>query len=126
MRSKSERLLRVLKRTPKKIHPAMRINITPRHISAAANSNGRRTPVELAVMDLDCFEEISLMADGNRFYLTLDGDRVKLPGKVGKALQQFQASQAMSPMSFNLPVESQTMDFEEFSMDLFDDVSFGY
>ena len=105
----------------------MRINITPRHINSATHSGGRLTPVEIAVMDLDCFEDVVLVnSANNRYHFLLDGEKVKLPAKVAKATQRFAETHTMHPMSFNLSVENQTFEFDGFSMDLLDDLGYGY
>jgi len=106
----------------------MKITITKRHIKAALDSNGKRTPVELAVMDEDCFEDVRLLGrETQRFMLDLDGNRIQLPAKVKKSLNAFFAEEKMKPFSFELPVEMEFgIDDGEFSLDVFQDMAFGY
>ena len=88
----------------------MNIKVTARHITAALSSEGKRTPLELAIMELDCFEEIHLQRPTeNRFNLILDGNPQKLPAKVQKALLQFYEEGKMEAMSFDLPLEEELM-----------------
>ena len=84
----------------------MKINVTNSHITSAIRSEGKRTPVEIAILDLDCFEEIHLQRPTeNRFSLTVDGNAVKLPAKVQKGLLQFYEEGEMEAMSFDLPLD---------------------
>ncbi|MEZ4829748.1 MAG: hypothetical protein R3C61_26210 [Bacteroidia bacterium] len=88
----------------------MKISVTKRHINAARLSNGTRTPVELAVMEMDCFEEVTLLPKGaNGFMLAIDGQHIQLPKIVQKGTRKYLANQEMEPMSFELPMENALM-----------------
>ena len=86
----------------KLLQKTMKVNITKRHIKAAKLSKGGLTPVEVAVNDLDCFEEISLTES---LQLNLDGMRISLPNRVRRALNQFSEEGEMSPLSFDLSLD---------------------
>jgi hypothetical protein len=91
----------------------MKINVSKRHIVSALGTNGKRSPIELAVMDLDCFEEIRLRhKDGYQYQLELVGETVVLPKKAQKALTNFFERGSMHAFSFELPLQSQ-MPFAE-------------
>ena len=101
----------------------MRINVTPRHIKASLSRNGQVSPIEYAIMDQDCFEEVSITMKSEQVYrLMVDGEVMDLPAKVNKALNKFSATGEMEPFSFNLALESQSMIYEDFSMDVFDSI----
>lgn len=90
-------------RTLKENH--MKVNVTRRNILAALESQGKRNPIEFAVMELDCFEEIRLTRPtATRFRLEVDGQNVKLNNRVQKSLLKFQETQEMEPISFDLPL----------------------
>lgn len=115
----------------------MKISVTKKHIDAGRLSNGR-TPIELAVMDLDCFEEVELKADDITGYLLeIDGLNINLSKQVQKALSSFFERQEMKPISFDLPIGSETNfseddlfmtvknDFDDDDDDDFDHIDFG-
>ncbi|TAE61034.1 MAG: hypothetical protein EAZ89_00970 [Bacteroidetes bacterium] len=84
----------------------MKINITKRHIKAAQLSSGKRTPVELAVMDLECFEDVRLkQLSASGYALVLDGEAVKLPRNVQKLTATFIETQEMTPFVFELKLK---------------------
>ena len=84
----------------------MKISVTKRHIDAGKLSNGI-SPIELAIMDLDCFEDVQLRADDATGYLLeIDGLHVTLARHVQKALISFFEKQEMNPISFDLPVDN--------------------
>ncbi|MEO0470693.1 MAG: hypothetical protein AAF206_13790 [Bacteroidota bacterium] len=99
----------------------MKVNITKRHIKAARLSQGRLTPVELAVNELDCFEEIAITEN---LQLDLDGMRIALPNRIRKALNQFEESGEMSPLSFDLSLDDSL--FQPSSDSLFEMMDDGY
>ncbi len=83
----------------------MKVKVSLRNIAAAVQSEGKRSPIEIAVMELDCFEEVRLSRPtANRFRLEVDGQNVKLNNKVQKALLKFHETQEMDPISFDLPL----------------------
>ncbi|GAB4419190.1 MAG: hypothetical protein OHK0039_31360 [Bacteroidia bacterium] len=100
----------------------MKISISQRNITAAKLSKGKRTPVELAVMETDCFEEVRLRIDDTgKFRLDVDGARVKLPALVQRRLRQYHTTHEMQPFTFDLLVEGQDMfGDEELYLDAFD------
>ncbi|MEZ4776739.1 MAG: hypothetical protein R3D00_26420 [Bacteroidia bacterium] len=107
----------------------MKVTVTKRHINAARLSNGQRTPVELAVMEMDCFEEISLHPQGaNGYGLSVDGMNVKLPKIVQKGIRKYIDKLEMDPMSFEMPLDNglimtkEDMLFEPFE----DSFDYGY
>lgn len=88
----------------------MKVTVTKRHINAAKLSEGKRTPVELAIMEMDCFEEIGLKPEGaNGFILEIDGMFVSLPRKVQNGIRKFNSTYEMNPISFDLPLENDLM-----------------
>lgn len=81
----------------------MKIKVSHNNIAVALASQGKRSPVEIAVMELDCFEEVRLSRPtANRFRLEVDGQDVKLNSRVQKALLKFHETQEMDPLSFDL------------------------
>ncbi|MDX1907060.1 MAG: hypothetical protein SF053_08505 [Bacteroidia bacterium] len=81
----------------------MKITVTPSHIRSARLTEGKRTPVELAVMDLECFEDVALRPLKTvGYYLELDGEKVKLPRKVQGLIQTWQETGEMEPFAFDL------------------------
>lgn len=110
----------------------MKVSVTKRHISSAKRSEGRLTPIEVAVIDLDCFEEINLLATSPSGYsLEVDGNRVKLPRSVQTALESWETQADMKPVSFELPIDDPFLTSEDLLLDQFDDgldfgLGFGY
>lgn len=107
----------------------MKIAITQRHIHAAQLSRGRRTPLEVAIMEMDCFEEVSLTgAPGQRYGLSLDGMAISLPRRVQRLLDQYAEAGEMSPFSFDLAVDnSHFVEHEDYLLDSLDlGFEFGY
>ncbi|MEL6670915.1 MAG: hypothetical protein AAFR61_01950 [Bacteroidota bacterium] len=100
----------------------MKVTVTKRHIQAAKLSN-LRTPVEIAVMELDCFEEVSLSRKEDGSYLLhIDGERIALPKKINQELDQFAETQHMKAVNFDLPVEEDVIVGEdELFLESFDD-----
>ena len=83
----------------------MKVTITNNHIRAAKLSKGKISPVEVALIDLDCFEEINLYQNENgNFNLKIDGDPVKLPRTIQNSLRKFAETGEMNTTSFDLPV----------------------
>ncbi|MEO1384234.1 MAG: hypothetical protein AAFV78_13470, partial [Bacteroidota bacterium] len=61
----------------------MKISITKKNIKNASQSDGLRTPVEVSIQELDCFEEIGLkQTEEGSYFLLLDGEKVVLPSIV--------------------------------------------
>ncbi|MDX2248079.1 MAG: hypothetical protein SF052_14935 [Bacteroidia bacterium] len=88
----------------------MKVTVTKRHINAARLSDGKRTPIELSIMEMDCFEEVSLLPKGtNGYSLSLDGLNVSLPKIVQKSLRKYIEKLEMDPISFELPVDNGLM-----------------
>ncbi|MFK7922784.1 MAG: hypothetical protein AB8H47_12545 [Bacteroidia bacterium] len=88
----------------------MKVKISRRNIITALESQGKRSPVEIAVMELDCFEEVRLSRpSANRFRLEVDGQNVKLDNKVQKALVRFYDTEEMEPINFDLPLEEEML-----------------
>lgn len=83
----------------------MKVNVTARHIKAGRLSHGHRTPIELAVEELDCFEEVWLKAAGDRVSLMADGSEIRLPRKVQEAVRSFRETGTMNPMTFELKLD---------------------
>ncbi len=84
----------------------MKVTISKRDIVSAARSNGKWSPVEIALMDMDCFEEVRLSRpEPFQFRLDIDGNNVSLPKSVQKGLISFYEHGEMRPMSFDLVVE---------------------
>ena len=104
----------------------MLIQVTKRHIRAAQQSEGRRTPVELAIIEQDCFEEVRLMGhESRRWRVDLDGTHLSLPREVKKALDQYQDTFEMRPLKFDLPVEEMISDDNDLMVDVFGEAAFG-
>lgn len=80
----------------------MKVTVTRRHIRAAQTSKLQRNPVEIALLEMECFEEVSLTPLANGFALKLDGEQVKLPRKVQQAIRTFQESGEMAPLGFDI------------------------
>ncbi|MEL6594183.1 MAG: hypothetical protein AAFQ68_29035, partial [Bacteroidota bacterium] len=88
----------------------MKVTVTLRNIAVAKESQGKRSPVEIAVMELDCFEEVRLSRpSSNRFRLEVDGQQIKLNNKVQKALLNFYEEGDMKPLSFDMPLEEEAL-----------------
>ncbi|MEM7371514.1 MAG: hypothetical protein AAF587_23070 [Bacteroidota bacterium] len=108
----------------------MKVSVTKRHITSAKRSEGRLTPIEVAVMDLDCFAEINLLASSPSGYsLEVDGSRVKLPRSVQTALEVWEIQGDMKPVSFDLPIEDPFLSSEDLLLDNFDeglDLGYGF
>ncbi|WNJ16882.1 hypothetical protein [Pontibacter sp. G13] len=102
----------------------MKISVSKRHVNSARLSNGKRTPVELAIMEMDVFEDILLLAsETGDISLKIDGMQIDLPKDVLSAIKTFQDTQNMRPMSFELPVDTDMfMGGEEVMLDAFDEV----
>ena len=107
----------------------MKVTITSSHIKAAKLSKGKITPVEVALIDLDCFEEIYLSQNENgKYNLLIDGESVKLPRSIQQALKKFDEIGEMNSTSFDLPVENNDFFSEEDSLfePIDDGFSFGF
>ena len=101
----------------------MKVIITNQHIKAAKLSEGRLTPIEVALNDMDCFQEISLKAkeETGVFILELDGMKTQLPKKAEKNLQTYLEQGEMKAFSFDLPMENEMYGGEELTMESFED-----
>lgn len=105
----------------------MNIHVTKRHIRAAQQSEGRRTPIELAIMEQDCFEEVHLLGhESRRWRVDLDGTHLALPRAVKKALDRYQDSLEMKPFTFDLPVEALASLEADVMLDVFGDFGVGF
>ncbi|MEM6347468.1 MAG: hypothetical protein AAF927_26495 [Bacteroidota bacterium] len=101
----------------------MKVNVSRRNIAVAIESQGKRSPIEIAIIELDCFEEVRLSRPTtNRFRLEVDGQNVKLNKKVQSALLKFHETQEMEPLSFDLPLgEEMLLGGGEFFVETMDD-----
>jgi len=98
----------------------MNISISKRHINSAQSSNGKTHPLELAILDLDMFEEVNIKLIGEgRYSVDIDDMNVVLPRKVNKALDTYEESKEMKPFSFELDIE-QELDFPTDNFDALD------
>jgi hypothetical protein len=105
----------------------MQISVTKRHIRAAQQSEGRLTPIELAIMAQDCFEEVRLLGhETGRWRVDLDGNHIALDRVVKKHLNHYQAWLDMKPFKFDLPVEETAFDDQELMLDVFGEAAFGF
>ncbi|RMG56213.1 MAG: hypothetical protein D6722_26825 [Bacteroidetes bacterium] len=100
----------------------MKIAVTNRHIRAAKLSKGHRTPLEVAIMEMDCFEDVSLRGGAKRgFILELDGMRVDLPKRIQNLLEGYALTTEMKPFSFDLAVDnSHFVETEDYLLDSLD------
>jgi len=105
----------------------MNILVSKQHIQAARLSNGQRTPIELAIMDMDCFEEVNLkILDTDLFSLELDGNAVPLTQNARTNLKKYLAGEEIKSFSFELPVDDPMMTGgDDLLFESFDD-PFGY
>ena len=86
----------------------MKISVNKRHIKAAQLGNGHMSPLEIAVAELDCFEEVKLYASANGSYaMEIDGIYVQLPRSVQKAVKNWESHQIMRPLDFELPINNE-------------------
>lgn len=105
----------------------MQISVTKRHIRAAQENIGHRTPVELAIIEQDCFEEVRLLGhESRRWRIDLDGTHLALPREVKRVLNQYQETAEMKPFTFDLPVEETAFDPDGLLIDVFDEVGLGF
>jgi hypothetical protein len=85
----------------------MKISVNKRHIKAAQLGNGHMSPIEIAVAELDCFEEVQLYPNANGSYaMEIDGSFVTLPRNAQKAMAKWESDQLMRPMDFELPIHN--------------------
>jgi len=112
-----------LKQTQELILEIMKVIITNQHIKAAKSSEGRITPIEIALEDMDCFQEISLTAKGDthEFILELDGMKLQLPKKAQKNLHTFIDEGKMKAFSFDIAMENEQYSEEDLLMESFED-----
>ena len=111
---------------PRQLHhkrTAMHISVTKKHIKATQLSQNNLTPVEIAVMELDCFEDVRLLTlEGQQYMLDLDGMQVVMTNAVYSALAQFEEDGSMRPLEFDLPVGDSTEFVEDdFMMESFEE-----
>lgn len=101
----------------------MKVIITNQHIKAAKLSEGRLTPIEVALNDMDCFQEISIKTqeESMDFLLELDGMKIHMPKKAQKNLQKYVNEGEMKAFSFDLPMENEIFDGDELMMESFED-----
>ncbi|MEO0585879.1 MAG: hypothetical protein AAF135_26955 [Bacteroidota bacterium] len=102
----------------------MKISITKKNIKNASQSDGLRTPVEVSMQELDCFEEIELRkVEEGDYYLLLDGEKVVLPSIVQEELHNWFAHQKMNPVQFDISLHAPStfMADDGLMMDVFDD-----
>ncbi len=99
----------------------MKITITKHHVLTAQESEGQYNPVELAILNQDCFEEVRFSEDFRN--INLDGEVMVLPRRVQSALQSFAELGTMRPLSFDLEIEEPVMLVDEhFFMDEVEEV----
>ncbi|MDW3651504.1 MAG: hypothetical protein R8P61_30775 [Bacteroidia bacterium] len=101
----------------------MKVIITKQHIKAAKLSEGRITPIEVALNDMDCFQEISLkeQEETGNFLLELDGMKMDLPKKASTQLRNFMETGEMKAFNFDLPMEEEIFVGEDLLMESFED-----
>ncbi|MEM7659511.1 MAG: hypothetical protein AAF399_25575 [Bacteroidota bacterium] len=108
----------------------MNVSITKRHIKSAQLDQGRLSPLEIALVELDVFEQITIIPTGESVYhLDLDGTLVPLPARVSKAMTRWETEANMKPLSFELAIESDMMGLgeEDFLVENFEDgLDFGF
>ncbi len=91
----------------------MKIQITDKHIKSC-RPEGRYNPVEIALIDTDCFEDMLIRSFGEqRFVVEVDGVVVPLPTRVCRALVDFQSGRPMKPMTFEFPIEREMSKMED-------------
>lgn len=91
----------------------MKVHITEKHIKSC-RPEGRYTPVDIALIDTDCFEEINVKPRGEqRFVAEVDGVTVPLPTRLCRALVDFAAGRGMKPHTFEFPIEREMAKIEE-------------
>ncbi|MEO0898216.1 MAG: hypothetical protein AAFY71_17525 [Bacteroidota bacterium] len=107
----------------------MKISVSKRNIKDAQNRSTKITPVELAILEVDMFEEIVLnQVDETSYSIDLDDMRIVLPSKVSHALTQYEETGEMKPLSFELAIE-QELDIPTANFDMVgleDDFSMGF
>ena len=92
----------------------MKINVSKKHIKLALGTKGKRSPIEIAIMDMDCFEEVHLrQVNGYQYQVELDGEVILLPKKAQKALTNYYEKGTMEAISFDLPLYEQMHFVEE-------------
>ncbi|MEL6134564.1 MAG: hypothetical protein AAFR59_14485 [Bacteroidota bacterium] len=102
----------------------MIISITKKNIKAASQSDGLRTPIEVAIQELDCFEEIELRhREEGGYMLLLDGESIVLPSVATEALKNWFIHQRMSPTQFDIQLHTPDsyMADDGLMMDVLDD-----
>lgn len=91
----------------------MKVKITEKHIQSC-RPEGRYTPVDIALIDTDCFEEIKvrLIAE-QRYVADVDGIAVPLPTKICRAIVDFESGRGMKPQQFEFPIEREMSKMED-------------
>ena len=91
----------------------MKVQITDKHVKSC-RPEGRYTPVEIALIDTDCFEEIAVRPFGEqRFVAEVDGVVVPLPTRICRAMVDFQSGRGMKAQSFEFPIEREMSKMED-------------
>ncbi|MDP5168968.1 MAG: hypothetical protein NWR72_01890 [Bacteroidia bacterium] len=91
----------------------MKVQITDKHIKSC-KPEGRYTPVDIALIDTDCFEEIRIRPHGEqRFVADVDGVVVPIPTRICRAIVDFQAGRGMKPQAFEFPIEREMSKMED-------------
>lgn len=91
----------------------MKIQITDKHIKSC-RPEGKYNPVEIALIDTDCFEDIRVRSFGEqRFVADVDGLVVPIPTRICRALVEFQSGRGMKPQSFEFPIEREMSKLED-------------
>lgn len=84
----------------------MKITVTKQHINSARSNGEQITPLELAVYDLEMFEEVKIRSiSEDTFGIYIDDMDMVLPQKASKAVLKFMETGEMKPFSFNLDLE---------------------
>ncbi|MEM6801549.1 MAG: hypothetical protein AAF696_09095 [Bacteroidota bacterium] len=101
----------------------MKVIITKQHIKAAKLSEGRLTPIEVALNDMDCFQEINMKTEEEtgKTTLELDGMKMDLPKKAQQALNTYMEEGEMKPFNFDLEMGDEIFVGEDLLMESFED-----
>ncbi len=91
----------------------MKVQILESHIKSC-RPDGRYTPVEIALIATDCFEEVRLRQRGEQRYVaTVDGIKVPIPSRVCRAIVDFKDGRGMEPQTFEFPIEREMAKIED-------------
>lgn len=91
----------------------MKVQITDKHIKSC-RPEGRYNPVDIALIDTDCFEEIRVRPFGEQRYVAdVDGIAVPLPTRICRALVDFESGRGMKAQMFEFPIEREMSKMED-------------